>query len=99
MIGKVSPTQWQPQGIAELEPVAEKAVRSGRNSIVIAGPGAGKTELLAQRACYLLQTGVCPRPQCILAISFKRDAARNLYERVRLRCGTELRPSIPFLHI
>ena len=55
-----------------------------------ASPGAGKTELLAQRACYLLQTGQSPAPQKILAISYKRDAASNLRERVRERCGPQL---------
>ncbi len=47
--------------------------------------GAGKTELLAQKAAYLLQTGICPAPQRVLAISFKRDAAATLGARVRLR--------------
>ena len=53
---------------------------------MIAGPGTGKTELLAQRASYLLQTGSSRPPQRILAISFKRDAATNLAARVCLRC-------------
>lgn len=61
-------------------------VRSADNRSVIAGPGAGKTELLAQRAAYLLQTGAAPAPRRILAISFKRDAATNLAARVRKRC-------------
>ena len=64
-------------------------VRSTENRSVIAGPGAGKTELLAQRAAYLLQTGESPAPQRILAISFKRDAASNLGARVRKRCHHE----------
>jgi superfamily I DNA/RNA helicase len=55
-----------------------------------AGPGAGKTEMLAQRADFLLQTTTCRYPQRILAISFKVDAARNLKDRVRKRCGQEL---------
>lgn len=65
-------------------------MRSEENTLVVAGPGAGKTELLAQRACFLLQTGTCADPQRILAISLKRDAARNLRERVGLRCGRDL---------
>ncbi|MCI0539266.1 MAG: ATP-dependent helicase [Verrucomicrobiales bacterium] len=66
------------------------AVKGLANTLVVAGPGAGKTELLAQRACYLLKTGICPYHRRILAISFKRDAAKNLRERVKLRCGDEL---------
>ncbi len=50
----------------------------------------GKTELLAQKACYLLQTNTCRAPRKILAISFKRDAARNLKERVKERLDEEL---------
>lgn len=80
------PTEWRPQGIESLEPAAEEVVRSDRNYSVVAGPGAGKTELLAQRAAFLLQTGRCPSPQRILAISFKSDAAKNLGDRVAKRC-------------
>lgn len=55
---------------------------------MVAGPGAGKTEFLAQRAVYLLETGACT-PYQVLAISFKSDAADNLAARVR-RCPPEL---------
>src|SRR6266481_6419085 len=85
----IEPDQWQPIGVAELEPNALEVVRSTNNRSVIAGPGSGKTELLAQRAAYLLQTGVTRTPRRILAISFKRDAARNLGARVRSRCHPE----------
>jgi superfamily I DNA/RNA helicase len=86
---RVAPDQWQPIGIDALEPNALEVVRSTNNRSVIAGPGSGKTELLAQRAAYLLQTGVTRTPRRILAISFKRDAARNLGARVRSRCHPE----------
>src|SRR4051794_12376117 len=66
------------------------ATLSDGNAVVAAGPGAGKTEVLAQRADFLLRTGLCPYPQRILAISFKVDASRNLRERVRRRCGSQL---------
>lgn len=86
---KVSSMDWQPIGIDEMEVGALEAVYSTGNQLVVAGPGAGKTELLAQRATFLLQTGGSPVPQRILSISFKRDAATNLGERVRLRCHTD----------
>ncbi|MDK3257005.1 ATP-dependent helicase [Blastococcus capsensis] len=60
------------------------------NLVVTAGPGAGKTELLAQRADFLLRTGHSRYPRRILAISFKVDAARTLRDRVRRRCAPEL---------
>lgn len=83
---RVRPEDWKPVSVAELEANALKVVRATDHRSVIAGPGAGKTELLAQRAAYLLQTGASPAPRRILAISFKRDAATNLAARVRGRC-------------
>lgn len=88
---RVDPADWIPRDVASLENAAEVVVRSNTNMLVVAGPGAGKTELLAQRACFLLETGTCPPPRRILAISFKRDAAKNLAERVRARCGDRAR--------
>jgi superfamily I DNA/RNA helicase len=78
---------WIPVGIDSLEPIANLVVRSERNTLVVAGPGAGKTELLAQRACFLLETGKCAHPRRILTISFKRDAAKNLRTGVEKRSG------------
>ena len=84
----IAPRRWTPAGGIDLEPNANTAVReTERNMAVTAGPGAGKTELLAQRADFLLRTGTCRYPQRILAISFKVDAARNLQHRVTERCG------------
>lgn len=86
LLRRVRPDEWTPIGVKALEANALKVVRSTENRSVIAGPGAGKTELLAQRAAYLLQTGITPSPRRVLAISFKRDAATNLAARVRQRC-------------
>ncbi len=83
----LSEEEWRPVGVEDLEDRAHYVVRSTENKLVVAGPGAGKTELLAQRANYLLTTGYCPKPRRILAISFKRDAAKNLSDRVRARSG------------
>lgn len=80
--------KWRPVDGLKLEPNAFRAVTmNDQNVVVAAGPGAGKTELLAQRADFLLRTGACPYPRRILAISFKVDAARNLRDRVRARSG------------
>lgn len=81
------PEHWRPRGIDQLEPVADTVVRRLDNVCVQASPGAGKTELLAQKVGYLLETGACRAPQRILAISFKRDAAANLRRRARARIG------------
>lgn len=86
----VSRDNWQPQGIESLESAALEALKAQGNILVTAGAGAGKSEFLAQKAAYLLQTGLCLGPQKILAISFKKDAAENLKERIRLRCEPAL---------
>ena len=82
-------TEWHLSDIKDLESAAWEVLRSASNTSVIAGPGAGKTELLAQRACYLLENGATRFPRRILAISFKRDAAKNLRDRVSARCAPE----------
>ena len=86
----VTQEMWTPSSGIALEESAESAVKTKANVLVIAGPGAGKTELLAQKASYLFQTNTCKDPQKILAISFKSDAAANLSKRVVKRCGTEI---------
>ena len=80
--------EWKPAGGLNLEPNAIRAAREMTRSLALtAGPGAGKTEMLAQRADFLLRTGTCRYSKRILAISFKRDASQNLKARVRSRCG------------
>lgn len=82
---------WKPADGLTLEPNALLAAKEQVRSLALtAGPGAGKTEMLAQRADFLLRTGTCRYPKRILAISFKVDASSNLKERVKRRCGSEL---------
>ena len=83
--------QWSPADGLSLERNALAAAKEiNRNLALTAGPGAGKTEMLAQRADFLLRTRTCRYPKRILAISFKVDASQNLKARVRKRCGPEL---------
>ncbi len=82
--------QWTPADGLRLDAATANAVKGQLNAAVLAGPGAGKTELLAQRASFLLETNTCVAPRKILAICFKRDAARNLKERVEKRVGEVL---------
>ena len=82
---------WQPADGLTLEPNALLAAKEQERCLALtAGPGAGKTEMLAQRADFLLRTGTCRYPKRILAISFKVDASKNLKERVQRRCSSEL---------
>jgi len=78
---------WRPKGIDDLETAAWEALKCRKNCCVVAGPGAGKTEFLAQKVAFLLENKICADPRRILAISFKKDAAENLAKRVRERCS------------
>ncbi|WP_331701779.1 ATP-dependent helicase [Paenibacillus sp. IITD108] len=69
------------------DPTTLNIIKAEVNTMVSAGPGAGKTELLAQKASYLLQTNKLVFPRQILALSYKVDAAKNLSRRVTDRCG------------
>lgn len=62
--------------------------RAAHQSRAHLGPGAGKTEMLAQRADFLLRTRPCryPRPHP-RHLNHKIDAAQNLQPQVRQRCG------------
>lgn len=82
---------WLPADGLTLEPNALSAAKEKVNCLALtAGPGAGKTEMLAQRADFLLSTGTCRYPRRILAISFKVDASKNLKERIGRRCGADM---------
>lgn len=70
-----------------LEKNAILVLKEKNNTLVSAGPGSGKTELLAQKAKFLFESNKCRYPQKILAISFKKDSAINLKERIlKRRC-------------
>lgn len=81
--------EWKPTDGLTLEANAYSAIRTSGSILVTAGPGAGKTELLAQKTNYLFATRLSEAPLKILAISFKTDSASNLKERVTQRCGNE----------
>lgn len=86
----IATDQWKPADGLTLEPNALRAATETIRSLALtAGPGAGKTEMLAQRADFLFRTGTCCYPRRILAISFKVDASKNLKERVARRCGRD----------
>lgn len=85
---KITADQWQPVGVSGLENSALTAIKiTDRNLLLHSGPGTGKTETLAQKAAFLFQTGAIPASQKILALSYKRNSARDLREKVRMRCG------------
>jgi superfamily I DNA/RNA helicase len=75
---------WQPTEGISLELSALEAIKSHSNELLLAGPGAGKTEFLAQFANYIFLTDNLIRKR-VLAISFKKDSASNLSDRVLKR--------------
>ena len=47
----IKAAQWHPVGITDVENAALNAIRDTRNNLLLhAGPGTGKTEILAQKA-------------------------------------------------
>lgn len=79
--------QWRPsEGILATDELMD--IITCENSVaVLAGAGAGKTELLAQKANYLFFTDKCVWPKRILSLTFKTEAQLNIKERVNKRCG------------
>lgn len=88
----ISEKSWKPvEAIIYGEDSVElDVVKLKNNCLVSAGPGAGKTELLAQKTSFLLETNTCSYPRKVLALSYKVDSATNIKERVDRRCGVEM---------
>src|SRR5580704_12022597 len=58
--------------------------------LVVAGAGTGKTTVLARRIAHLINTEIA-RPNEILAVTYTRNAAAELIERV----AKLLHPNLP----
>ncbi|MDE6682547.1 MAG: ATP-dependent helicase [Muribaculaceae bacterium] len=68
--------------LEELNPQQrEAATYEGRNLLVLAGAGTGKTRTIIARAKYLLNKGV--RPSRLLILSFTRKSAREIVARLQ----------------
>lgn len=68
--------------LIQTEEQKEAACSSERVSLVVAGPGTGKTTTLLLRIQYLLSRGV--KPSEVLVLTFSNRAARELVDRLQL---------------
>ena len=84
----------RPKGVSfdflnDLDEEQKRAVlESSGRSIVVAGPGSGKTRVITYKIAYLISQGV--DPSRILLVTFTRAAAREMIERAKSVAGREL---------
>ncbi|MCC4857011.1 UvrD-helicase domain-containing protein [Vibrio lentus] len=79
--------KWQPSDGIEATDELIEIITHDASVAVLASAGAGKTELLAQKASYLFYTNNCAWPKRILSLTFKTEAQLNIKERINKRCG------------
>ncbi len=53
----------------------------GKNSLIVANPGTGKTTSLAEKVIELLKNGV--KEEDILCLTFTNKAANEMYKKIR----------------
>lgn len=82
------------EGLTEVQEGAAR--HNGSHAVLIAGPGTGKTRVMAARVQYLVSQREVPTNQ-ILAVTFTRAAARELRERVG-KTLSGIAPQVSTLH-
>ncbi len=65
------------------------AAETDKNMLVLAGPGSGKTRVVAHRAAFLLRVKRI-RPKAILILCFSRGAVMSLRRRIRGLVGSDM---------
>jgi DNA helicase-2/ATP-dependent DNA helicase PcrA len=64
------------------DPQKEAVLHLGSPLLIIAGPGSGKTEVIARRVAYLVRSGIF-QPEDVLALTFTDRAAHELKDRIQ----------------
>jgi DNA helicase-2/ATP-dependent DNA helicase PcrA len=59
----------------------EAILHYGSPLLIIAGPGSGKTEVIAWRVAHLVQSGIVA-PENVMAVTFTERAALSLKDRI-----------------
>jgi len=94
MVNVVKKYVIKPQGIPEniyksLDAEQLNAVLNARGrSIVVAGPGSGKTRVITYKIAHLIHQGV--KPSEILLVTFTRAASKEMIERAKTVTGKDL---------
>ncbi|MEE4240761.1 MAG: RecQ family ATP-dependent DNA helicase [Desulfopila sp.] len=66
------------------------AAKTDANILILAGPGSGKTRVVAHRVAYLLRVKRVPA-RSILVLCFNRGAVQSLRKRIRDLVGRDIR--------
>jgi superfamily I DNA/RNA helicase len=78
-----------PDLLAGLNPQQTQAITASPGpTLIVAGPGSGKTRVLTHRIAWLIQQGTPPFR--IMAVTFTNKAAREMRDRVEKLLGGEL---------
>ena len=74
-----------------------QAIEAGaEKALVVAGPGSGKTTVLTERLCTLLERGV--PAEKILLLSFTRASSREMEKRFQKKSGNGEMPHFSTIH-
>lgn len=73
-----------------LTPEQRKSIVTDEDAtLILAGAGSGKTSVITAKSGYLLKSGT-RKPEEVLLLAFARDAANEMSERIKVKCGVSL---------